>query len=42
MYVAAGANSGPKIQKRLKPPTATSEEPGAKQGTAHALCTQHH
>ena len=29
MYVAAGANSGPRIQKRLKPPTATSEEPGA-------------
>ena len=36
-------------QKDTKRPTATSEEPGAKigcqeqkQGTVHALCTQHH
>ena len=46
---AVGANSGQKVTKRLKTPTATSEELGAKTwcwqkkaGYCASPCTQHH
>ena len=37
-----GANSGQQDTKRPRSPAATSAELGAKQGTVHAPCTQHH